>query len=221
MNKNLKKVRPRIQRAFISWFAEKYQQISVPIRIGRRTRRSIEFEFPLANSLITATLTSSVKGCRFSTILCEINIALTWQGECWDLLACFEAIPERTNTGYVCSLCDPELCWPEPRAIYQSREHLWRDHLFEPFLEWVNNKLTKALWIQVGGEMGSYTYAKLLDSLPDSQGLNGDCQPDSQIIGNPMYISDSCSLNSLTGCRMKLVAHSMILHSEMLCMGTT
>jgi hypothetical protein len=33
--------------------------------------------------------------------------------------------------------------------IFPSREALWTDHLFEPFLKWVNEKLAPARWLGI------------------------------------------------------------------------
>lgn len=165
--------RPRIQRSFLSWFAESRRRFAVPLRVTRRTKQGIALEFTSAKSLIRATLTSW-----------EINVGFDWQGACWDLLICFEAIPELTKNGYICSLCNPE-----QRATYTTRDQLWRNHLFEPFLAWVNRTLTKAPWIEIYGSAGRATAVRLLTSLPENQcsDLNqrGNC---CQIIDNPWYV---------------------------------
>lgn len=164
--------RPRIQRAFFSWFAESRRHFAVPLRITRRTKQGIELDFTSAKSMIGATL-----------MPWEINVGFDWQGICWDLLICFEAVPELTDNGYVCSLCDPE-----KRAIYQNRELLWRDHLFEPFLIWVNNKLVKAPWIEIYGSDGGSTSARLLDALPENISPDIKQSRCCRIVTNPLYI---------------------------------
>lgn len=165
--------RPRIQRPFLLWFAESRRRFAVPLRIARHRKQSIELEFTRAKSLIRATLTSW-----------EINVGFDWQGACWDLLICFEAIPELTRNGYVCSLCNPE-----QRDTYTSRDQLWRKHLFEPFLTWVNDTLTKAPWIEIYGCAGRLTAVKLLDSFPENQCSDLNCR----IIGNPLYVPNGGS----------------------------
>jgi hypothetical protein len=55
------------------------------------------------------------------------------------------------------------MCYPEAQKLYPSREALWRDHTFEPFLEWVNDKLVKAKWIGLyATENKGCTWGKLL-----------------------------------------------------------
>lgn len=59
---------------------------------------------------------------------------------------------------------------PEARVFYPSREALWRNHLFEMFIEWANDKLLKARWIGVYGspEIG-VTWVKLLTDRPEHE----------------------------------------------------
>ena len=45
------------------------------------------------------------------------------------------SFPERTRSGVVWNQCAHN-----ERRVFASRENLWRDHLFEPLLRWVNDK---------------------------------------------------------------------------------
>jgi len=139
------KVRPRIQRTFLDWLASNRERFAVPIRITKRTDRHIEWWFVGVNPIVYGVLTW------------EIGVGVEWEGETWDYLTFFEASPRRTAGGYLCSMCIPEA-----RQVFASREVLWRDHLFEPFLEWVNDDLAKARWIGIyGGREEDGTWAKL------------------------------------------------------------
>ena len=73
------KARPRIQRELLRWLSGNRQRFAVPIRISRRTDRWIEMAFVGANPILSATLT------RWG-----INIAVEWQGECWDFVESHE-----------------------------------------------------------------------------------------------------------------------------------
>lgn len=64
---------------------------------------------------------------------------------------------------------------------------LWQFHLFEQFLKWVNNQLTKAPWIEVYGHEGETTYANLVDSLEQLNRLKTDQSNEILIIANPLY----------------------------------
>jgi hypothetical protein len=91
----------------------------------------------------------------------DIWISVDWQGENWDYLDCFDFCPKAVLGGYVC-----HMCYPEAQKLYPSCEALWRDHTFEPFLEWVNGKLVKAKWIGLyATEDRGCTWGKLLSDL--------------------------------------------------------
>ena len=72
----------------------------------------------------------------------QLSVVVNWQGECWDCLVDFEAMPRKTPVGYECQLCPTE-----PLQSWSSREALWRDHVFEPFLAWVSTELASARWL--------------------------------------------------------------------------
>jgi hypothetical protein len=53
--------------------------------------------------------------------------------------------------------------------MFVSREALWIDHLFEPFLEWVNERLSKANWLRVSCfDDGGATWAELVRGNEDN-----------------------------------------------------
>lgn len=152
--RHLRKARPRIQRAFLKWLDENQTRfLTAPPRLGKRTDRHLELILPGLNPVLWISLTW------------EIDVGVDWQSTCWDLLTCFEfeAIPEPTEGGYRCKLCSPEF-----QKIFPTREALWIDHEFEPFLEWVNTVLLHARWLALYGEADSGTWAKLVDE-PDPE----------------------------------------------------
>jgi hypothetical protein len=92
----------------------------------------------------------------------EIAIAV---GDCdttWDLILVLDAFPERTEAGVVCSQCAHN-----ERRVFASREDLWRDHLFESLLRWVNDKPAPAVPIALF-EYDGITQAKLVTSPEES-----------------------------------------------------
>lgn len=143
------KARAGIQREWLHWLSENRQRFAVPICITRRTDRGIEMAFVGANPILSAILT------RW-----EINIAVG------DLVESHEAYARSSTSGYFCFLCIPEA-----RVLYPSREALWREHLFETFLEWVNDRLLKSRWIGIYGsrELG-VTWVKLLTDRSQHEG---------------------------------------------------
>ncbi len=129
---------PAIQRCFAAWHDANADRFLVPVRRGERTPRSLRLDFPtlgLEDALYAALLDS------------EITVYAAVEGEVWDLLLSIDlVVPERVEGGgWVCRHC----VRTAPRTgtapkLYTSRGDLWRDHLFEEFLAWVNTKLALA-----------------------------------------------------------------------------
>lgn len=138
-----KSIRPRIQRAFLSWYKHNRDRFTIALQLGRRNDRSWRFQFVGMTPQVSAYLSRN-----------ELGIAVEWRDECWDLLACFEAAPIMRGDFYVCDLC------PAEQKGFPLREALWFDHLFEPFLEWVNNSFAPAHWLELQAWGGS-TQARL------------------------------------------------------------
>lgn len=128
---------PAIQRCFADWHDANAARFLVPVRRGEPTTRSLRLDFPslgLGDTLHAALQDS------------EISAYANADGECWDLLVSLDlVVPERVEGGWVCRHCVRGVPYTgiTPK-LYGSREALWRDHLFEEFLEWVNEKLARA-----------------------------------------------------------------------------
>lgn len=116
--------------------------------------RYIELSFNGIHPAIGASLTSR-----------ELSVFADWQGQTWDLLLSLDVLPWRARSGYIC-----ELCQAEERTIFPNLEALWRDHLFEPLLTWVNTRLAMSDALDLYGSPSSgSTHAELL-SRHDTQG---------------------------------------------------
>jgi len=139
---------PRIQRAFLSWLEETRHLSTVRIVTGRRTRRFLEFEFDVGGPLLS--------GCLLKD---EIRIAACKEDYCWDFLLDLECFPARTDHGLVCMTCSPA-----NRRAFSTREELWRDHLFDPLLVWINTELEPATAIAFHGRADFATWANLVDA---------------------------------------------------------
>ena len=151
-------VRPRIQRCFIGWLETARPRLSIQPRVTRRSDCLLQMAFDGLPPAIGAHLS------RF-----EIDVWVEWDGVGWDLVF-NEYIQVAGRRGaYVC-----EACPPEARTTYASREALWRDHLFEAFLTWINNTLAPASALALyRSDLGS-TWVKLLR---DGE-MSGDRPPD-------------------------------------------
>lgn len=151
--------RPRIQRAFVCWFRENRGRFKTSVRVAKVSARLVELQFPGQPDCLSASLSPD-----------GLNVYVTWQGECWDLLCSLEASPFHTAEGWKCRQCVIENA--DSARFFPSRESLWQDHLFEPFLRWVNEKLAPARWLRVSRTQGA-TWAELIrdESAPSNPGM--------------------------------------------------
>ena len=128
---------PAIQRCFAEWHDADAGRFLVPVRRGEPTQRSLRLDFPalgLEDALYAALLDS------------EITVYACAEGEVWDLLVSLDlVVPERVEGGWACRHCVGRGPYTgiTPK-LYASREDVWRYHLFEEFLAWVNSKLARA-----------------------------------------------------------------------------
>ena len=160
--------RPRraLHRAFLRWLRQNSMRFAVPLSIDRRTDTAIEFSFRGVNP--------TIKG----AVVCDgISAYVEWRDKLWDFFVDFDAAPRRQSTravhddvlrfrgrhcktpnrlGFYCMLCKPDA-----RTVYASRYALWRNEVFEPFLEWVNSDLAHAQRLGIHGRWGS-SWAELL-----------------------------------------------------------
>jgi hypothetical protein len=154
------KPRPRIQRTFIHWLEKNQSRFMVPVRIKRITAERVDMDFVGVTQLIGATLYHW--GGATPRCYEEITVPVNWDGTHWDLLLWLDAAPVKSGDGYVCRSCEMER-----QAVFQDRESLWQDHLFEPFLNWVNTSLAPAKWLELGGsDDRGCTYATILTEKP-------------------------------------------------------
>jgi hypothetical protein len=65
------------------------------------------------------------------------------------------ASPKRGRTGYFCKLCLDYFRDTNPgeefTKFFASRDGVWINDIFEPFLNWVNNDLANAKWLGLSG----------------------------------------------------------------------
>jgi hypothetical protein len=89
----------------------------------------------------------------------DLEVAVEWEGECWDFLLSEEARPVAIPGGVVCSLCGSE----GKHRIFPSVETLWHDHLFRPFEEWISGELASAQVVSLYRTAdGGATWARLI-----------------------------------------------------------
>lgn len=139
--------RNRVYRAFLKWRKSVRSRISIPIRMRGYMDEYVHFSFDGITSAIFVMLNSQ-----------EITVTVDWEGRNWDTIFNAEVNPRRSRLGYIC-----EHCQPGSRRVFPTLEALWRDHLFEPFLSWLNYELAVSDVIGLcGSPSDGYTYAMLL-----------------------------------------------------------
>jgi hypothetical protein len=121
-------IRPRIQRAFFAWLEEARARLKRQVIPGKRTDRVLEFSFDVGGRALLGWLSHN-----------GISVG-AFDGDHWyDFVYDDDIVPERVPNGVIC-----RLCLPEAQRTFATREELWREHLFEPFLAWMNEKLAPA-----------------------------------------------------------------------------
>jgi hypothetical protein len=147
-----------VHRAFASWLCDVVAGLAVGVRIEKQTPESIEMSFDGMNPAVGAIIKYDENDETDAFV--ELEVFVDWEGSNWDLILNLDCEPVRRADGYICDLCPPE-----DRKVFSSREALWRDHLFEPFLEWINEQLAQADVIGLSGSPGEgMTRATLLRS---------------------------------------------------------
>ena len=138
-----------LRRAFLAWLVDVRPRLAVGLHNDQSTPDSIEFSLAVANPVLHGFLADQG----------NIVVSVDWVGENWDFLLDLDVRPRATADGFVCSICNSE----GKHRIFPSLEALWRDHLFDPFEEWINTKLAGAhaiaLYRTVGG---GGTWARLV-----------------------------------------------------------
>ncbi len=174
----------KFQRAFLKWLSENDQRFVIPLRVTGRTTRHIDLAFSGVTALISVCVLTD-----------EIRVCVEWDKGCFDCLYDLDVYPKHTSAGYICELCEPDD--PDCPLVYQTREELWREHLYEGFLAWANSNLAAARWLRLmtcwEADGWSFAAARLLrdehlpaEADPDWCLLNGLKNLD----GEPMFDRD-------------------------------
>lgn len=137
---NAKLPRLRYQRVFLQWFEHARGRLLVPIHIVPIRKDGIRFEV------------AGFSGCLHGTVKNDgISVRVHRQGEMIDYVWDNDCLVKRVREGFYCGLVMPEFS-----AFYPTREALWIDHMFEPFLEWMNDVPAKAEVLRLSiGSWGS------------------------------------------------------------------
>jgi len=133
--KTQKYYRPRVQRAFLRWYELNRDRFPAELQFVKRTDRCLKVTLPGLCPLITFDLLRS--GTYF-----EFNPTVTMNDDSFDLLLWLDVSIQNTKGGYICRMCQDDR-----QKLYQTREQMWADHLFEELLMWINKSLLMARWL--------------------------------------------------------------------------
>ena len=148
---------PQIQRAFGAWLDEVRPLLSQKVEIGHRTDSHYGFSFNKGAPFLSGQLS-----------LCEVAVFADYEGYNYDLVFNADVAVAHSISVFHCSLCEPN-----KRSIFATQEGLWRDHLFDPLLRWVNDTLApaKAIAFHCSGPDPSMssTTARLLRDVTEAE----------------------------------------------------
>jgi hypothetical protein len=150
-------VRRRFHRTFFSWLQDNQSRfVTPPFHLINRTDCFMTFNIEDLNPAIS-----------FGLSRWELGVHVHWQGVYWDSLIYFESLPKAVAGAYKCNFCELE-----SHKTYHSREELWIDHDFEPFLDWVNTELTQKHWLALSGTADNSTWANLVKEPDPTSSFN-------------------------------------------------
>lgn len=125
---------PKNRHLFLNWLRSNRSRFPFYPQVVRHHRHCIE--------LVFVGITGAIRPLFYPRSGIMVNVA--WQGIDWDFIADFDVAARKSASGYYCALCKPEF-----QVYYPTREELWIQHGFEPFLEWCNTKLANANWLEL------------------------------------------------------------------------
>jgi hypothetical protein len=138
--------RRALHNAFFQWYATNEDRFAIRLKLLKHTGACLDIGFCGINPILTAHLIDD-----------GLNVSVVSEGTYWDTILDLDALPKRAPGGYVC-----DFCLEGHRRVFPSLEDLWRDHLFEPFLEWVNDDLAKAEALAISGTPDWVGWARLV-----------------------------------------------------------
>ena len=136
--------RPKKVHLFLNWLRVNRHRFPFKPQLLSRYKSNTTFIFQGITGKIS-----------FSHSKSGIAISAHWEGRCWDFIGDFDVSERRTAAGYSCNLCRAEFL-----VVYPTREELWVEHCFEPFLAWCHTKLSTAQWLEYS-DYGGVTSAML------------------------------------------------------------
>jgi hypothetical protein len=135
---------PRYQRAFVRWFQANHSRFLVPVNLKKINAKTVVAQFTNHPDCLLISLNDW-----------SLGVWVIWFGGVWDKLMDSDVHPVKTRGGYRCGACVPS------NQVWPSLEAFWMDHLYEPFLAWVNDDFAQADSIKIFGSPDEGGCAKL------------------------------------------------------------
>ena len=140
-----RKVRPQLQRAFFRWWAERGSTLSVSLVIRQRTDSLMQVGFAGYPKSLYASMSDG-----------GLMVLIEHESTLWDALLWLDLAPRKMEVGYVSHLYQAG-----ESPIWDTREAMWREEIFEPFATWIATKLVSARGVALFGEPARTTWAEL------------------------------------------------------------
>ncbi|MGA3084163.1 MAG: hypothetical protein ABSE95_05160 [Thermodesulfobacteriota bacterium] len=122
----------RLNRAFDKWYKRNKKRFKYRAIFIKKHWNHIELKFEGITPILVCSITQT-----------GADIWVMYNKEIWDALADFGTFTGRTSWGdYYCNLCPPE-----NREFFPSKQALWEKHCFEQILEWFYNNLVESRWV--------------------------------------------------------------------------
>ena len=148
-------MKPKMRHLFFKWLDVNYSRFAVPINATKRSKRRVDIVFTGINPVISARVSEWGEYISLEVIASKQNFL--------DFLEDFDCGAIKKDGGYICPICEAE-----KQRRFPDLKSLLEDHLFEPFLKWVNGELAAAQWIGIWEQEGCCD-ARLIKTLPDSR----------------------------------------------------
>jgi hypothetical protein len=133
---------------FFRWWKKHRSRFLIDLHWDSHEQESMEFSFAGIHPALHGILSD-----------CGIRVAVDHAELSWDTIFDLDVKAKRVRGGYICEWCEETVTGP-PR-VFANRSALLSNHLFEPFLEWVNEKLAKAHWLVLSAIPERITMAEI------------------------------------------------------------
>ena len=129
--------------AFLDWLRGASGRFALPVSAHATSTSQTELQVPGLHPALEIVLHGNT----------DINIFVTWKGECWDILASMDVYAEQAADGFG---WQNELLIPEAKRLHPTQEACWCEDGFEWLLKWVNTELSSATHLALYGGEGCY-----------------------------------------------------------------